>query len=202
MSVIPCPWKYSASARVETVIPPGWPAIAILATSMDLAVFMCGRRGTFSRARVAAMPRRLRARIVRSSTRQGVGKSASLMGPVSCGRGPFGGGVYRQDRTRHVLPGETGQDRTGQAGRVDLHHVVMAEILVEPAAEVSARLHDDNPCRADIQPECLEKHRIGALEPVRHDHDGQAAHAQRGCLAKIEGVVGIDAPAASDGSLM
>ncbi len=42
------PWaaKYSASARVETVIPPGWPASARRATSIDFAVFMCGRRGT------------------------------------------------------------------------------------------------------------------------------------------------------------
>ncbi len=36
------PWsaKYSASFRVETVMPPKFPSIATRATSMDLAVFM------------------------------------------------------------------------------------------------------------------------------------------------------------------
>ena len=47
---MPWPAKYSASARVETVIPPGWPSVASRATSIDFAVFMCGRNGTPCRA--------------------------------------------------------------------------------------------------------------------------------------------------------
>ena len=43
---MPWPAKYSASASVETVMPPGCPAVARRATSIDLAVFMCGRSGT------------------------------------------------------------------------------------------------------------------------------------------------------------
>jgi hypothetical protein len=86
MSVMPWPKKYSDSARVETVMPPGWPAVAKRATSMHLAVFMCGRSGTDRRDSAAAMLWMFRLRMVRSSTRQGVGRSASFMQVASSWR--------------------------------------------------------------------------------------------------------------------
>ena len=135
----------------------------------------------------------LRSRIGRSSTRQGVGRSASFMRAVSRSAVV----VDRQHRARHVPPGKARQDRAGQAGRIDLDDLLMAEELVEATAEMAARLHHHDARRGDVEAERLEEHRIGALVAVGQHHHGDAVKLQRRRGAKIQRVVGVDAAPAA-----
>ena len=195
---MPWPKKYSASARVETVMPPGWPAIASRATSIDLAVFMCGRSGTFSRARAEAITpdvARQDGAIEHKARGRQVGEFHGIMFLWAVSSG---GVVDRQHRARHVPPGKARQDRAGQAGRIDLDDLVMAEEFVEAAAEMAARLHHDDPGGGDVEAERLEEHRVGALVAVGQDDDGDAVQRQRGGLADVQRVVGVDAAPAAD----
>ena len=106
--------------------------------------------------------------------------------------------VDRQHRARHVPPGKTRQDRAGEAGRIDLDDLVVAEEFVETAAEMAAGLHHHDARGGDVEAEGFEEHRVGALVAVGQDDDGDAVQCQRGGLADIQRVVGIDAAPASD----
>ena len=52
-----------------------------------------------------------------------------------------------------------------------------------------------------IEAECLEEHRVGALEAVGDDDDRHAVEAQRSGLAEVERVVGVDAAPAADSAV-
>ena len=89
---MPCPAKYSASASVETVMPPGCPAVASRATSTDFAVFMCGRSGTPCRrqcARHGFDVAHQDATVEHQARRREIGElhRAHAHSPFPCGRG-------------------------------------------------------------------------------------------------------------------
>ena len=78
ISVKPARAKYSASATVDTVMPPVCPWVARRATSMDFAVFIWGRRLTLSSRARAAMRSRFACRRALSRIRAGVRSSFIL----------------------------------------------------------------------------------------------------------------------------
>ena len=60
------------------------------------------------------------------------------------------------------------RDRIGlvRPGGVDLDDLLVAEELVEAAAEMAARFDHDHARGGDVQAEHLKEHRVGALEAV------------------------------------
>src|SRR6185437_16903092 len=99
---------------------------------------------------------------------------------------------------RQVFPVEPGQHRAGQPGRIDLDYVLMAEEFGEPAAEMPTRLHDDDARGGDVDAECLEEHRIGALEAVADDHHRESLDAQGRRGTGLQRVVRIDTAPSAD----
>ena len=65
-----------------------------------------------------------------------------------------------------MLPGEARQDWTGEARRIHFDHLIVAEVLIEAAAEMAARLHDHDsaPCRC--------RARMPQRTPDRHTGSG------------------------------
>ena len=113
----------------------------------------------------------------------------------------FSGVVDRQHRAGHMAPGEARQDGAGEAGRVDLDDLLVAEEFVEAAAEMAARLHHHDAGGGDVEAERFEEHRVGALVAVGEDDDGDARPgAVPRSLAEVERVVGVDAAPAADRS--
>src|SRR5437667_329657 len=148
MSRKPSRAKYSASARVETVIPPACPAVASRATSALLAVFMCGRSTTPCRPTALAMISIFLASFALSSSRQGVA-FADETHRAPGARAPDGGETARRRARgveRQVGAAAVGQvfDRRNGVARARIHHSVCAE-LPRAGKPLGAHVERDHP---------------------------------------------------------
>src|SRR5713101_6489914 len=75
--------------------------------------------------------------------------------------------IERHDGARQARPLEAVEHWRGQARKVDLDDLLVAEELVEAAAEMAARLDDDRVRLGDVETEHLEEDRVGALRAQR-----------------------------------